>query len=70
MARTRKVREAWTARIYRLGEEPPDDLGATMSAEQRFDLVAELSRRVWELSGTPVPDYPRSRIPCRVIPLE
>jgi len=46
------ARRAAPARIFRLGEEPADDdLSALTTAEQRLEMVAELSRRMWELTG-------------------
>lgn len=69
MAAARRVREGLPVRVYRLGEEPGDDLSASTTPEQRIEMVAELSRRMWELSGRPAPTYPRSRMPGRVIRL-
>ena len=53
--------------IYRLGEEPPDDLLATTTPAQRLEMVAELSARVFEIAGHPAPSYARKDIPVRVI---
>ena len=69
MAAPRRVREGLTVRVYRLGEEPGDDLRASTTPEQRLEMVAELSRRMWELTGQPVPRYERSRMPGRVVGL-
>ncbi|HEY5492565.1 MAG TPA: hypothetical protein VIK25_15340 [Gemmatimonadaceae bacterium] len=63
----RRLRESWSVRIYRLGEEPPDDLSATTTPEERVRMVEVLSRRSWELSGQPLPQYPRSSIPITVL---
>jgi hypothetical protein len=57
----------WTARVYRLGQEPGDDLSAVSTAEERLAMVAELSRRMWSLTGQPVPTYSRARMPARVV---
>jgi hypothetical protein len=57
----------WAARVYRLGEEPGDDLSAISTAEERLAMLMELSRRMWSLTGQPVPAYSRARIPVRVI---
>ncbi|MGH7579666.1 MAG: hypothetical protein ACREM9_05800 [Gemmatimonadales bacterium] len=54
------------ARVYRLGQEPGDDLSACSTPEQRLEMVSKLSRRMWELTGRPVPSYPRSAMPGRV----
>ncbi len=48
----RAARRAAPARVFRLGEEPgDDDLSVVTTAEQRLEMVAELSRRMWELTG-------------------
>jgi len=54
-------------RVYRLGEEPSDDLSAESTAEEMLAMVVELSRRLWELTGRPVPVYSRSDMPGRVV---
>ena len=54
------------ARVFRLGDEPGDDLSATTTVEQRLEMVVELSRRMWELTGQPVPSYTRSTMPVVV----
>lgn len=46
----RGERAHWPVRIYRLGEEPPDDLSATTTAEARIEMVGLLSRRMWEIA--------------------
>ncbi|MGI9141102.1 MAG: hypothetical protein ACR2GJ_08340 [Gemmatimonadaceae bacterium] len=63
---TRKSRVSET-RLYRLGEEPADDLTATTSPEQRLEMVAVLTQRMWELTGQPLPSYKRNEMPGRVI---
>jgi len=57
-------------RIFRLGEEPRDDLRETTTAVQRLDILRELTRRAWALSGQPFPSYSRRQIPVRVVRLE
>jgi hypothetical protein len=54
-------------RVFKLGEEPGDDLSATTTAEERLLMVHELSRRMWELTGRPIPRYARNELPVRVI---
>lgn len=54
-------------RIYRLGEEPGDNLSDVTSPSQRVEMVWELSARMWELTGKPVPAYTREQIPIRII---
>lgn len=60
-------RGLWPVRIFRLGEEPADDLSLVTTAEERLAMVGELSRRMWELTGRPVPSYRRATMPGRVL---
>ena len=60
-------RRLTTARVVRLGEEPGDDLSMLLTPADRFELVATLSRRMWELTGRPFPNYTRAEMPGRVI---
>lgn len=59
-------RSGMSIRVRRLGEEPSDDLSATTTAEDRLEMVAVLSRRMWELTGSPTPSYTREEMPVRV----
>jgi hypothetical protein len=61
------ARRVWPIRVYRLGTEPGDDLTNITTAEQRLEMVATLTRRMWELTGRPVPSYRRTEMPGRVI---
>lgn len=38
----------WPVRVYRLGEEPTDDLSATTTADERLAMVALLTHRLGE----------------------
>ncbi len=60
------ARQGWPVRIFRLGEEPGDDLSAETTAEQRLAMVWELTARMWELAGSPRPSYARSDMPIRL----
>jgi hypothetical protein len=60
------ARGNWPVRVYRLGEEPEDDLGGT-TPEQRLAMIWELSLDAWTLSGRPFPEYSRAETPVRVI---
>ena len=53
-------------RVYRLGEEPGDDLSASTTPEERLAMVWELTMRAWALSGRPIPSYERSEMPVVV----
>lgn len=53
-------------RVFRLGAEPSDDLSASTTAEQRFEMVAILSARMLEFSPTPLRENENREIPVRV----
>lgn len=53
--------------VYRLGEEPPDDLRASTTARERLRILRELTERAWDLTGRPWPTYDRREIPVRVM---
>ncbi len=42
------------ARVFPLGEEPPDDLSAETTALERLAMVEELTRQSWSLAHAPV----------------
>lgn len=54
-------------RIFRLGDEPSDDLSDTTTAEERLAMLWELSGRAWALTGRPFASYRREEMPGRVI---
>lgn len=56
-------------RVFRLGEEPSDDLSSSTSAEERFEMVAMLSARMVEFSPTAPPSPTRRGFPVRVVRL-
>ena len=60
-------RSHWPVRVYRLGEEPDDDLSASTTLTERLEMVRTLRDRTWELTGRPLPTYRRSEIPMCVI---
>ena len=61
------VRDIPEVRIYRLGQEPLDDLRGSTTVEERLEILRALSERAWTLSGRPKPVYARSEIPVRVV---
>lgn len=61
------ARRHWPVRVYRLGEEPRDDLSAVTTPEQRFEMVQELTVWCWELGQRTFPSYTRAEMPVRVI---
>lgn len=60
-------RKNWPIRVYRLGEEPPDNLLATTTAAERVEMVWQVTLDAWALAGRTLPDYPRNEAPVRVI---
>lgn len=63
----RARRRSWPVRIFPLGEEPLDDTLDTMTPSERVALVWELTARMWELSGNPLPSYTRATMPVRIV---
>lgn len=66
----RRIREGVVLRLYRLGEEPPDDIVAYTTPDERLAMVWELTHRVWELQGSPPCPYTRATIPVRIVRAE
>ena len=65
----RAARRQMSVKVYRMGEEPGDDLSASTTAAERLAMVEELSKRMWALTGRATPSYSRSQMPIRVIRL-
>lgn len=61
------ARRDWPISIYRLGEEPGDDLSATTTAEERIAMVWPLTLEAWRVAGLEIPTYERSEAPIRII---
>lgn len=53
-------------KLYRLGDEPVDDLTASTTPEERLELLRELTLRAWKLTGRGFPSYTRHETPVRV----
>lgn len=66
----RAARRTMPVQIYRLGEEPGDNLAQLTSAAERLALVDLLSRRMWHLTGQPEPIYTRATIPVAILPAQ
>jgi hypothetical protein len=60
-------RSDWPIRVYRLGEEPADDLRDTTTAAERLAMVWELTQEAWKLANREIPDYPPEKAPIRVV---
>lgn len=61
------ARRGWPVRVFRLGEEPEDDLRASTTAAERLAMMWPLAVDAWTLSGREIPDYERHEAPIRVI---
>ncbi len=55
------------ARVSRLGDPDPDDLSDSTTPAERVEMVAVLTRRMWELTGKALPTYSRDRMPVRIV---
>jgi hypothetical protein len=62
-------RQDMTVRIVPLRSEQAGDGRVGGSAADRLALVAELSQRMWDLTGHPLPSYTRQTMPVKLIPL-
>jgi hypothetical protein len=60
-------REKWPIRVYRLGEEPREDLSA-LTIGERIAMVWQVTVDAWEIAGRKIPDYPIEEAPIRVVP--
>ena len=58
-----------SARVFRLGDEPRDDISADTSIAERLAMMWPLALEAWTLSGQPLPSYQRRDMPIRVRPL-
>ena len=63
----RAARAHWPVRKFQLGEEPGPDLTETTTVDERLAMMWPLACEAWILAGRAIPDYPRSRMPVRVI---
>ena len=58
------------ARIFRLDERVDDNLSDSTTVEERLAIVDALSKRMWEITGRPMPSYARAEIPTTIIHLK
>ena len=68
----RAERAVWPVRVYRLGEEPGDDLSRETTPAQRLAMMWPLAVEAWALAGRTLPTYGRHELPLstrRAIPL-
>ena len=63
----RAARAHWPVCKFQLADEPGPDLSATTTAHERLAMMWPLARDAWTLAGRTIPDYPRDRMPVRVV---
>ena len=63
----RAARAHWPVRKFRLEDAPGPDLSATTTAGERLAMMWPLACEAWTLAGRTIPDYPRHRMPIRII---
>jgi hypothetical protein len=63
----RNSQKRWFAQSFRLADAPGDDLSASTTAAERFEMVAILTARMMELTDSVAPTYSRNTIPVRVV---
>lgn len=63
----KRVREGMVVRKFRLGEEPEHDVLHSVPPDERLAMVWLLTKRMWQLQGSPPCPYTRATIPIRVI---
>lgn len=62
------ARATWPGRVVSLQElQAEEDLSANTSVDERLGMMRELAEAAWALSGKPLPSYPRSQMPGRII---
>lgn len=59
-------RSSLPVRVFRLGEEPGDDLSGVTTADERLAMMWPLTVEAWRIAGLPIPEYPREETPVRV----
>ena len=63
----RAARASMTIRVFRLGEEPGDDLRECTTPEERIAMMWPLAVDAWASAGRRLPEYSRDRMPGRVV---
>jgi hypothetical protein len=62
-----KRRHSWPVRTFRLGEEPPESLLESTTAEERIAMMWPLAEEAWRLAGRLEPVRTRSELPVRCV---
>jgi hypothetical protein len=58
-----------TVRVVPLNSDEAGDARVPGTVSERLTILAELSRRMWELTKRPLPTYSRENIPVRLTTL-
>ena len=66
-AERRAARGSWPVKVFRLGEEPGDDLSDRTTPEERIGMMWRLAIDAWTSAGRRLPGYTRDRMPGRII---
>jgi hypothetical protein len=66
-ASRRAARASWPIRVYRLGEEPDDDLSSETTDSDRLDMMWRLALDAWASAGRSLPEYSRAEMPGRIL---
>ncbi len=61
------ARASWPVKVYKLGEEPSDDLSDFTTAEERIAMVWPLTVEAWNVAGLEIHDLPREQWPVKVL---
>ena len=62
-------RKQMTARVVRLDSDDAGDARVAGTPTERLSILADLSRRMWELTQRPLPAYTRKTMPVKVTTL-
>ena len=60
------ARRRWPVSVYRLGQEPPEDLSDVTTAAERLAMMWPLAKEAFALAGHSVAPVPRSEMPVVV----
>jgi hypothetical protein len=55
-----------SVKVFRLGDEPEDDLTESTTPQERLEILRKLTDRAWRLTGRGFPSYSRRETPVRV----
>ena len=63
----RESRRGWPVRVFRLGDDPGDDLRGSTTPEERLAMMWPLALDAWASAGEGLPTYTRDQMPGRVV---